>query len=73
MKTAACVVWMVAAGALAGCAGAPDVRFANIDRSDEHRAERMCRAEAGRGPGSAGAEAAYQACMAEFRRPDRDD
>ncbi|TXK64356.1 hypothetical protein [Alkalisalibacterium limincola] len=73
MKTAACVVWMAAVAVLAGCAGGPAVSWGNTDRSDEKRAEALCRAEAGRGPGTAGAEAAYQACMAEFRRPDRED
>lgn len=73
MKTALTVGGMVVAGLLSGCAGGPTVSWANTDRSDEHRAQAACRAEAGAGPGSAGANAAYQACMAEFRRPERED
>lgn len=66
---------ILAAAMLGGCAGAPGVRFLNTDASLEQRAEAACRAEAGMGSGrsSAGASAAYQACMAEFRRPPRDD
>lgn len=73
VKTAMMMMSVAAAVLLAGCAGGPSVRWANTDRSDEHRAEAACRAEAGSGPGSAGANAAYEACMAEFRRPERDD
>lgn len=74
VKTAMTMVGVVVAGLLAGCAGGPPtVSWANTDRSDERRAEAACRAEAGSGPGSAGASAAYHACMAEFRRPERED
>lgn len=67
------VVGVLAAGLLGGCAGGPAVSWANADRSEERRAEAACRAEAGSGHGGVASGAAYEACMAEFRRPERED
>lgn len=65
------VVCAALAGLAGGCAAGPGVSWGNADHSEERRAEAACRAEAG--AGTAGASAAYHACMAEFRRPERED
>lgn len=67
LALAACV-------SITGCTttgGAPGVSFSNADRSEERRAENRCRADAS--VTGVGATAAYEACMAGFRRPPDDE
>lgn len=65
---------LVAFVSLAGCSttgSAPGISFSNTDRSEEGRAEARCRADASMT--GVGATAAYEACMASFRRPPDDE